>query len=271
LTNALQSRNPVAYLTDATPRLLTDALLRMSTSSTVPADTLTDAPRIHIPPFAQRCLEAAGDAWGASFEHPFVEALADGTLDAERFRFYQMQDARYLEAFADACSLISTRCPRPDDKLWFIDAARLAVVVEQELHAGYGERLGYTPADIQALTLTPTNRAYQDHMISTAQRGTRLEAVAALTPCPWLYTALGQHFQETLAPLPDDHPYADWLRTYADPEFVDYTNTLLGILQRFAELQDPATHPRAIEAFVASARYEWMFWQQAWTQQAWPV
>ena len=68
-------------------------------------------------------------AWGASFEHPFVQQLAEGTLDAARFRFYQMQDARYLEAFADAASLISTRCPDPVDKLWFVDAARMALIV----------------------------------------------------------------------------------------------------------------------------------------------
>ena len=79
-----------------------------------------------VPPFAQRCIDAAGTAWGASFEHPFVLALAEGTLDADRFRFYQMQDARYLEAFADTASLISTRCVAPVDKLWFVDAARMA-------------------------------------------------------------------------------------------------------------------------------------------------
>ena len=238
----------------------------MSTATATPSAT-----RVTVPPFAQRCLDAAGSVWGASFEHPFVQALADGSLDADRFRFYQMQDARYLEAFADACSLISTRCPDPEDKLWFIDAARLAIVVEQELHAGYGERLGYTPADIRALSLTPNNRAYQDHMIATVQRGTLLEAVAALTPCPWLYTDLGQHLHAVHGPFDDAHPYADWLRTYADEGFVEYTNALLERLQRFAERQDATTYPAAVEAFVTSARYEWMFWQQAWDEQGWPV
>jgi thiaminase/transcriptional activator TenA len=144
-----------------------------------------------VPPFARTCLEAAGSAWGASFEHPFVRRLADGTLEPDRFRFYQMQDARYLEAFADAAALIATRCPLPDDKLWFLDAARMALVVEGSLHKGYGERLGYGPVDVARLTLTPSNRAYQDHMVATAVRGTLVEAIAALTPCPWLYIALG--------------------------------------------------------------------------------
>ena len=198
-----------------------------------------------------------------------MRGLAEGTLDPDLFRFYQMQDARYLEAFADTCSLISTRCPDPDDKRWFIDAARMALVVEAELHAGYGEQLGYTPADIAALTLTPNNAAYQNHMIATAVRGTLVEAAAALTPCPWLYADLGRHLSDELGAIPDTHPYAAWLRTYADPVFDTYMTGLLERLQRFAEAGDEPARARAEAAFVTSARYEWMFWEQAWHRQTW--
>ena len=226
------------------------------------ASAPTDAPAFHVPPFADACLEHAADAWGEAF---------DGTLNADRFRFYQMQDARYLEAFADASSLISTRCPEPDDKLWFIDAARLALVVEGELHEGYGEPLGYGPDDIRSLTLTPNNRAYQDHMIRQAQSGTLVEAVAALTPCPWLYIALGQHLKREMGAIPEDHPYAEWLAMYRDPEFNAYMDNLLERLQRFADAADTAARDCAKVAFTTSVRYEWMFWEQAWTQQTWPV
>lgn len=225
-----------------------------------------------VPPFAQRCIDAAGTAWGASFEHPFILALADGTLDADRFRFYQMQDARYLEAFADTASLISTRCVNPSDKLWFVDAARMALVVEGELHAGYGEKLGYGADDIAAIELTPNCRGYQNHMVSVAQRGTLVEAVGALAPCPWLYIELGQHLMRELGgAVSDEHPYADWLRMYADPGFNDYMMNMLERLERFAGQADEASRVRAIEAFVVSARYEYMFWDQAWTFQKWPT
>lgn len=239
-------------------------------TSPSPPSSTTERP-FAVPPFAAACLDAAGGAWQASFDHPFVRALADGSLDAERFRFYQMQDARYLEAFADAASLISTRCTDPADKLWFVDAARLALVVEGELHAGYGERLGYGPDDIAAVELTPDNRAYQNHMVATAERGTLVEAVAALTPCPWLYIDLGRHLLGELGAIGGDHPYAEWLRMYSDPQFNEYMDHLLERLQRFADAADADARARAVEAFATSARYEYLFWQQAWTQQGWPV
>jgi thiaminase/transcriptional activator TenA len=226
---------------------------------------------IRIPEFAAACYDAAESAWEASHAHPFVQALIDGSLDADRFRFYQMQDARYLEGFADACSILSTRFTDPGDKLWFIDAARLAIVVERELHEGYGERLGYTADDIAALELTPDTRAYVNHMLTCARHGSLLEGVAALVPCPWLYTDVGQRLVLGNPDIPEDHPFAEWLETYADPGFVTYTNELLAILQRLAESHGSEWRERAVRAFTTSVKYEWKFWEQAWTRQEWPV
>lgn len=239
----------------------------------VPAsDLFPTGVNYNIPPFARACLDHARDAWVAAHEHPFVEALIEGSLDRERFKFYQMQDARYLESFADACSIVSTRVNDPDDKLWFIDAARMGIVVEGELHAGYGEQLGYDPDDIAGLELTPNNHAYQTHMIAAAARTTLVEATAAITPCPWLYTDLGRiilnQFDEE---VPADHPYTDWLQMYTDPTFEEYMDNLLERLQRFADASDEAARGKAKEAFLRSIQYEWMFWQQAWEQQEWPV
>jgi thiaminase II len=220
--------------------------------------------------FAKACITAAGSAWSGSFEHPFVLALADGTLSGDKFRFYQMQDARYLESFADACSLIAARCHDPEDKLWFIQAGVMALEVERSLHLDYGQRLGYGPADIAATELTPNGKAYADHMVQAATRGSLVEAVAALTPCPWLYIDLGRHLLRERGAVADDHPYAAWLRLYSDSGFLDYMDNLLRRLQKFADESGPSTRERAKHAFVLSARYEYMFWDQAWLEQTWP-
>ena len=223
-----------------------------------------------VPPFASTCYEAARTSWKASYEHPFLKALLDGSLDRLRFRFYQMQDARYLEAYADACSLISVRFSDPERKLWFVEAARLALVVEHELHEGYGRKLGYSTTDVAGLELTPNNRAYQNHLLVSCQQGTLLEAVAALSPCPWLYAEIGGSISRLVPGIPDSHPYQEWLAMYADPSFVTYTNELLGHLQFLADRYNTRAHHRAAaEAFTLSVRYELMFWEQAWVEQDW--
>ncbi len=240
-------------------------------STADPGITAGDPPRLSVPAFASSCLKACRVEWNASFEHPFVQSLIDGTLSRDRFRFYQMQDARYLESFADACSILSTRFSDVDDKLWFIDGARLALVVEKELHNEYGTLLNYTPTDIARLELTPNNRAYQSHMLVNARGASLVEAVAALAPCPWLYTDIGLRIEREMGDIPQDHPYRNWLLTYADPLFVDYTNNVLTLLEKVAAGHDESLREKAIEAFRTSTRYEWMFWDQAWNKQKWPV
>lgn len=217
------------------------------------------------------CFEASREPWKASFSHPFVRGIVDGDLSVERFKFYQMQDSRYLEGYAAASAIVAARCSDPLDMLWFIDSARVALVTEGALHDEYGRKLGYDAAAIARLEVTPYNRAYQDYIISLAQTGSLIEAVAALAPCPWLYIELGKAMLAELDTISDSHPYADWLKLYSDPQFDSFIGELHEKLQRFSDESDEAARRRAVEAFVTSVRYEWMFWEQAWTMQEWPV
>ena len=49
----------------------------------------------------QRLLDGSRDLWDAYLEHPFVQGIADGTLDREKFRFYMIQDYLYLIVNSD--------------------------------------------------------------------------------------------------------------------------------------------------------------------------
>ncbi len=257
---------------------------------------LTSLP-VRVPSFALACLSASADVWRACHDHPFVVALADGTLPVETFRRYQMSDALYLQGFGDACALVASRCGDVDEKEWFLDAAKLSLVVERDLHLQYGRELNYGPADLAALDLSPNAKAYVDHLLAAASTGSSLvEAVAALVPCPHLYSDIGRDVLRrrfavateadgsVVAEIPASHPYARWLLQYGDTGFVDYTARILSILQRHAELNGwregggladldllPPHHPlrRACKAFLASCRLEYMFWDQAWTGQGW--
>ena len=46
--------------------------------------------------FSDQLRQAAADVWEAQHQHPFVCGIRDGTLDADRFRFYVRQDYLFL-------------------------------------------------------------------------------------------------------------------------------------------------------------------------------
>ena len=61
----------------------------------------------------ERLYKSVEDIWMGYLEQPFVKELAEGTLDVEKFRFYMIQDYRYLLQYAKvfAFGVIKTEDP----------------------------------------------------------------------------------------------------------------------------------------------------------------
>jgi thiaminase/transcriptional activator TenA len=102
---------------------------------------------------------------------------------------------------------------------------------ELNLHAGYVGRWGIEVTDA---TPEPATLAYTDFLLATASLSSVGETCAAMTPCMRLYAYLGQTLASTGAARADN-PYAEWIRTYAAPEFEALAATLEGLLDRYAD------------------------------------
>src|SRR4029079_5168862 len=50
--------------------------------------------------FSQHLRQLAQSIWDAQLTHPFVAALGNGTLSERKFRYYILQDARFLGELA---------------------------------------------------------------------------------------------------------------------------------------------------------------------------
>ena len=54
---------------------------------------------------SQRLREAARPIWDRCLTHPFVTGIGDGTLMAEKFRYFMLQDYLYLFDYARVFAL----------------------------------------------------------------------------------------------------------------------------------------------------------------------
>jgi thiaminase (transcriptional activator TenA) len=178
----------------------------------------------------------AAELWAANadlallaLEHRFVRGLADGTLPRTNFEGYIVQDAFFLEAFARAYALALARCPDRHGLHEFFDLLAGALG-ELRLHASYAARWGLQVGD--ALP-KPATLSYTDFLLSTAALAGIGETCAAMTPCMRLYAYLGTSLAAAGAAI-DRNPYAEWVRTYAAPEFEALAARLEGLLDRYA-------------------------------------
>jgi thiaminase (transcriptional activator TenA) len=90
---------------------------------------------------------------------PFNRDLQAGTLAAERFKHYMIQDAHYLEGFARALSLAASKGHRADHIVQFAAAAQTAILVERSLHQEYFWHFGVSADAFAASEPSPVCRA----------------------------------------------------------------------------------------------------------------
>ncbi len=208
--------------------------------------------------------------WDAQLTHPFVVALADGTLPPETFRFYILQDALFLTELAKTFAFAATKTNDRDRIIRFGELLLDTIRVERALHEMYAAQFGLTIAQMQGVPMAPTNYAYTRHMLSVAATGTLAEAVTVTLPCAWIYAVVGEHFTAQGEP-PEEHLYRDWLKTYANPDFAAVGAWLRDVVDDEAARLDERGRERLRQIFRTSSEYEWLFWQMAWTREAWPV
>ncbi len=220
--------------------------------------------------FSEHLRKKADAIWNAQLKHPFVKALGNGTLPARKFQYYILQDARYLEELARIFAAGARRATDADTALHFVKLVEETIVVERGLHESYGKQWKLTAKSMRNTPMSPTNYAYCRHMRSTAQEGTLGEITVVALPCAWIYCEVGTHLLRKGNPK-STHPYRDWLLMYGSPEFAEVTKWMRALVDQCAKTAGSAEKKRMEEAFLISARYEWMFWDMAWREETWPV
>jgi thiaminase/transcriptional activator TenA len=206
--------------------------------------------------------------YAAILAHPFLRGLTDGSLPAETFRFYAVQDALYLRDFARALSLAAARAPREEWIIMLNEHAAGALTVERTLHESFFADWGLSPEAVAATPLAPTNLAYTTYLLAVAYGRPFHEAIAALLPCYWIYWEVGKTLERAGS---RDPLYARWIGTYASEEFGAVVRAVLACTDTLAAGLGADDRAAVHRHFVTTSRYEWMFWDMGWRRETWPV
>lgn len=220
--------------------------------------------------FSNRLRTLARPIWDAQLTHPFVIALGNGTLPEQKFKYYILQDARFLGELARVFAAGAVRAPDAESALQFNKLAEDTIVVERSLHENYGKRWKMTARQMSSVPMAPTNYAYTRHMLAVAASGTAAEITVVALPCAWVYCVVGRQLLKK-GPPRKNHPYRDWLMLYASPEFAEVQRWMRKKVDEWAKTADHEARRRMESSFMLSSRYEWMFWDMAWHEERWPV
>ncbi len=219
--------------------------------------------------FSDRLYRLAQPVWEAQHSHPFVQGIGDGTLDIEKFKFWVRQDYLFLIDYARLLALAVARAPDLDSMRRFADLVHSTLNVEMNLHRSYAAEFGISTAELEAEEKAPTTRGYTDFLLRVAALDEFSGLIAALLPCMWGFSDLGQRLAQ--GPRPADERYAKWIEMYSSEEFAELADWCRALVDRVAAGLPEDTLRRMEDAFLTSSRYELLFWEMAWRQERWPA
>ncbi|WP_051532986.1 bifunctional hydroxymethylpyrimidine kinase/phosphomethylpyrimidine kinase [Arthrobacter sp. 9MFCol3.1] len=194
---------------------------------------------------------ATGDL-EAIYALDFVRGLADGSLPEHEFAYYLAQDAMYLNGYSRVLARAAAIAPTEAEQLFWARSAQTCLEVESELHRSW---LSTRPTDS---TLGPVTKSYVDHLLAASVSGSYGVLVAAALPCFWLYAEVGStlHREFLAGGAAGEHPYADWLKTYADEDFAAATRQAIAYTDTAARRASESEREAMALAFRQSSRYE---------------
>lgn len=209
--------------------------------------------------------KSVGPLWEKTTAHPFVIELGDGTLPRQKFNVYFQQDHLFLK---DWIALMSSGVVNAPD----FSAARplaafihLALQGEEGLFQEYFKDVGLSQDEIAVLQHLPTTFAYSSFLRRVASEGNCLEIITVLLGIEWPYLEWGKQLASE-GKHPQDRYYQAWIDIHAGKELDDFVTWMRDVLDA-ATVPDV---PRLKEIFLTTLRYEYLFWEMAYTGESWP-
>lgn len=198
--------------------------------------------------------------WTAATTHPFTDALADGTLPAEKMVGYLVQDYKFVDGFVRLLASAIAHAPSLADA---VPAAQFLGLVTSTENTYFLR--SFAALDVQAWDDVPAASvtvAFQDLMAKAAQSGRYEQMLAVLVVAEWSYLS----WAAPHAPADETLPFwlGEWITLHAGEGFESVVSYLRDQLdQAWAGLDETAR--RDVErTFTQAVALERQFFDAAW-------
>jgi thiaminase/transcriptional activator TenA len=211
------------------------------------------------------------DLWRKAVEHPFINELGDGSLDADKFRRYFLQDYVFINDLVNMAGIAVSRAPE----------LTLARPIEEFLHAILGaedalfidafKTLGIPEREFRYVEALPTTAAFGNFLVRLAYEGSFAEICCAMFVTEGVYLDWGERLRNLGAdPAASGAElgkfYQRWIDLHMEAALGDIVRFLGGIVDGASE-----NEMRGLKrVFQRALRYEVAFWEMSYRGEQWP-
>ena len=215
---------------------------------------------------SQYVYEKAKTLWQDCCHHPFVEEMAHGTLEKDKFRFYMIQYALYLNSYAKVFAWGMIKSQTEADIRAFATLLQSALEEESENHHAYLAQLQLTPEILASASPSLTTESYTSYMLKVASEDGPAEIAAAVLACSWSYAIIGSYAASFPGGLADPI-FAHWIQTYISEAYQATNDATIALFDRLASHYCQTQLEHLSQIVENCSRYEWLFWEMAWKKE----
>jgi len=215
--------------------------------------------------FSEDVWDSIADIYEKTLNHKFIVELASGELPIEKFGYYIGQDLMYLSSYSRVLGIASVKTSNPSDQALLLKQSEYAAFGETELHRYYLDKYSISLPD----RLSPAAFAYTNYLLSISMLEPLSVIVAALFPCAIIYAEIGATLSKNIKS--EGNIYAPWIKEYSNPSFMDGAIAIRDLANRLAASSSDEDIAKMKEAFIWSARLEYLFWDNAYELREWKI
>ncbi|MCR5540510.1 MAG: hypothetical protein K6F71_06800 [Ruminococcus sp.] len=208
---------------------------------------------------SEKLYERAVSLWDKESENEFVAAMAEGTLDEEKYRAYMLQDYFYLIDYIDILEWMHGQAEDAEVAEFLKNAADSTRYEKDTVHIPNMKKLGITDEEISSGTKAPDSAEYLNYMMGKA-RESLVCGITALLQCSWSYAYIAKKVSDRYGDKLKSSPYSEWFSAYTSDEYQEANQRWIDIVDRTAADITPDVEEELCVIFEKCAHYENCFW-----------
>ena len=206
----------------------------------------------------------ADDLWARIMAHPFLVEVEQGTLPDGKLQHYFIQNVHYIDAAVRFTAEAAAKASTKESRDFCLVLSKFGVEEVERQREYVRQIAGGAEVDWE---IAPTAHAYTNHLLTLAAYGGTLDLLVGLLPCEWTYDEFGTKLAQVVR-----HPVTTaWLASFGSEDHNELSRRYHEVVEDLAGGISPAHESRLREIFKTGCRYEWMFWQMAYTIERWPI
>ena len=198
--------------------------------------------------------------------HPFVIEMGDGSLAAEKFRAYFLQDYVFVNDLVAMIALGVSKAPNFTDANMLNQFLSGILNPENDLFLRAFHELGVSEEEYAVVEASPTTQAFGDFMMRVSLEGTFEDILTVLYVTEGTYLDWGTRLIEA-GSRPENPIYREWIDLHGPAVLGD----LVGWIGDHLDGVDlEHRRDRIDHLFLTALRYEYLFWEAAYNGEDWP-